>query len=205
MKTAAISVLATALSLGLITAAEAEEWTGYHLTFGLAGAATDLRSSTPAGPFEDGPVSDAAPYAAFGYDWAADGLTFGVLADVQLTEGMDHTIIGGKGIILHDSDWFATFRARVGMPLTEKLHGYASAGIAVMGAQSQLVMALGSTESKQLFGAAAGLGLEYSFSPGRHLTVEYLHADFDETEFHDTDIFMNPVVDTLRIGYTIRF
>ena len=55
--------MATALVLGLIGPAVAEEWTGLHLTFGLSGSLTDLQTVSDAGNTGQ-PGDSIAPYVA---------------------------------------------------------------------------------------------------------------------------------------------
>ncbi len=205
MKTGMISALALALSLGLVQTSEAEDWTGAHLTFGLTNTAIDFRSVTASGPTAGGADDDWSPYIAGGYDWAQGNLTFGFVADVDGVNAAEDLLSGGKGFT-GESDWFATLRARVGVPVSDQLHVYASGGIALMGVSSSSVSFFGTeTDRKTLRGAAVGLGMEYMLSPGRHLSLEYLHADFGETEFNDGGITREPAVDSVRLGYTLRF
>mgnify|MGYP000072949578 FL=1 len=63
VKAKAISAMAAALVLGLIGPAVAEEWTGLHLTFGLNGSSTDLRTGSDAGNTGQ-PGDFIAPYVA---------------------------------------------------------------------------------------------------------------------------------------------
>jgi opacity protein-like surface antigen len=211
MKTGMISALATALSLGLMSTVEAEDWTGGYATFGLSRSATDLQEMAGTTPRESGGV-DVAPYAAFGYDWALGGFTVGVVGDIDLT-GTDNSdmLSAGKGAYA-ESDWFATLRGRVGVAASEKLHVYASGGIAVLSAQSTSVDLFGGqsqAEGQSLSGTVAGLGLEYNLGPKRNLSVEYLHGEFDRSDPFFTGSFFEdtiaPVIDTVRVGYTMRF
>jgi opacity protein-like surface antigen len=205
MKTGMISALAAALSLGLVSATEAEDWTGAHLTFGIGNTAIDFRSASGSGPSDAGRADDWSPFIAGGYDWAYGNLTLGVVADLDGANVPDDFLSGGKGFT-GESDWFATLRARVGMPVSERMHVYASGGLALMGVSSNSVAFFGTvTDHKTLTGAAVGLGMEYMLSPGRHLSVEYLHADFGETAFHDGAMTREPALDTVRLGYTLRF
>lgn len=205
MITGRISALAVALSLGLMTTVEAEDWTGAHLTFGLANTAIDYRSVAFGAPTADGRNDDWSPYIAGGYDWAFGNLTVGVIADLDGAQVPDDIMILGKGFT-GESDWFATLRARVGVPVNDKMHVYGSAGLAAMGAGSTTPASLGSvSDYKTLTGTAVGLGMEYVLSPGRHLSLEYLHADFGETEFHGGLVTKEPAVDAVRLGYTLRF
>lgn len=206
-----ISALALALSLGLVTTAEAEDWTGGYTTFGLSRSDTDLNEIADGDARENG-GADFAPYAAFGYDWALGNFTFGVVADVDLggTDSSD-LLSGGKGAYA-ESDWYATLRGRVGMAASDKLHLYASGGVATMHVGATTVdFGGGETveDGRSVEGKVAGLGLEYNLSPGRNLSVEYLHGEFDTSGDLSVSPFssstVDPVVDSLRIGYTMRF
>lgn len=209
MKTGRISALALALSLGLMTTAEAEDWTGGFVTLGFGNTAIDFRSSTgPGGETPDAKHDDWSPFVAAGYDWSHGNLTFGLVADIDGAQVPEDIVSFGKGFT-GESDWFATLRARVGTPVGEKVHVYASGGLAFMGVSStsEILLPIPSsgTDHQTLTGAAAGLGLDYMLSPGKHLSVEYLHADFGPTEFHDGLLTREPTVDTVRLGYTLRF
>jgi opacity protein-like surface antigen len=199
-----ISALALALSLGLLTTAEAEDWTGARLTFGLSNTAIDFRSVDGGGPSDAGRQDDWSPYLAVGYDWAYGNLTLGVTADVEAATVHEDMLSVGKGFT-GESDWFATLRARVGMPVNDQMQVHASAGVAAMGMFSEQVGFFSGSEHKTLSGVAAGVGMDYMLSPGRSLSLEYLHADFGETEFHGGAVTRNPAVDTVRLGYTLRF
>jgi opacity protein-like surface antigen len=213
MKSATISALATALALGHIGPASAEEWTGLHLTFGISGSQTDLRDRQFGGStsFDQGD-DDIAPYAAVGYDWAYDSFTIGVLADVDLGQVEQGDLVSaGKGMY-GETDWFATLRARVGMPVSDQMHIYASGGLALMRAGAtgnDFFSNSVAAPDQTLKGAVVGLGAEYVLSPGRHLSLEYIYADFEESDPYFEGGFvegtLNPTVSALRIGYTFRF
>ena len=139
-------------------------------------------------------------------------MTLGFVADIDLT-GTDNSdlLSAGKGAYA-ESDWFATLRGRVGVAAGEKVHLYASGGIAMLNAQSTSVDFFGNqvqSDDQTVKGTVAGLGMEYNLSPGRNLSIEYLHGEFDRSDsFFDGPIFENtvaPVVDTLSVGYTMRF
>lgn len=138
--------------------------------------------------------------------------TLGVVADLDFT-GTDNSdlLSAGKGDYA-ESDWFATLRGRVGMPAGEKLHLYASGGIATIHVGTTSVDFLGGRsagEGRSVQGHVAGLGMEYNLSAGRNLSIEYLHGEFDRTpDLSDSPFTADtvpPVVDTLRVGYTMRF
>ena len=205
MNTGKISALAVALSLGLMTTVEAEEWTGAYLSFGLSNTAIDFRSTAPIVTASDpGRQDDWSPFVAGGYDWAHGNLTYGFVVDLDGADVSQDIVTLGKGYA-GESDWFATLRARVGMPVNDKMRVFASGGLAAMGVASTQSGFGSGSDYKTLTGAAAGVGMEYMLSPGRHLSLEYLHADFGETEFHNGSITREPTVDTIRLGYTLRF
>jgi opacity protein-like surface antigen len=211
VKTGKISALALALALGLMTTAEAEDWTGGYTTFGLSRSSVDLQELAGGVPRANGGVN-VAPYVAFGYDWAVGNFTIGVVADFDLT-GTDNAdlLSAGKGTYA-ESDWFATLRGRVGMAATDKLHIYASGGVAAMQVTATTVDFIGgqtSGGSQSVAGKVAGLGLEYNLSPGRNLSVEFLHGAFDTSPNLSTDSFtsstVEPDLNAFRVGYTMRF
>lgn len=211
MKTGMISALAVALSLGLVTTVEAEDWTGGYTTFGLSRSSIDLKELAFGSARENGGV-DVAPYAAFGYDWALGNFSLGVVADIDFS-GTDNSdlLSDGKGAY-GEADWFATLRGRVGVAASERLHVYASGGIAMVETGSTSVDLIGgqtASDSQSLKGKVAGLGLEYNLSPGRNLSIEYLHGEFDRSDSYFPGPFFDdtlaPVIDSLRVGYTMRF
>lgn len=211
MKTGMISALAMALSLGLVTTVEAEDWTGGYTTFGLSRSSIDLKEIAGGDPRENAGV-DVAPYVAFGYDWAVGNYSLGVVADIDFS-GTDNSdlLSAGKGSY-GEADWFATLRGRVGMAASDRLHVYASGGVAAVQTGSTQVDFFGgqtAAETQSLKGKVAGLGLEYNLSPGRNLSVEYLHGEFDRSDSFFTGSFFEdtlaPVIDTVRVGYTMRF
>jgi outer membrane immunogenic protein len=211
MNTGRISALALALALGLISTAQAEDWTGGYTTFGLSRTDTDLNELAGGTSRENAGV-EVAPYAAFGYDWAVGNFTFGVVADVDFS-GTDNSdlLSGGKGTYA-ESDWFATLRGRVGMAASDKLHVYASGGVAAMKVNPTTVDFLGGETSgagQSVTGTVAGVGMEYNLSPGRNLSFELLHGEFDTSPNLSTDGFtsstVEPDLNSIRVGYTMRF
>lgn len=194
-----VSALALALALGTITPAEAEDWTGAHLTFGVSGAVTNLDMMAEDLPF-GGPVKDIGPYGALGYDWAVGPLTIGALIDVEATQGSADYFVAGKGLI-GDSDWFMTLRGRVGVPLNDRLHVFASAGRAMMQSRTRVFPSMMDPDPVRQYGRAMGLSVEYQLRPGQHLTVEYLHTRFDRNDV----TYMRPDTRSLRVGFTLRF
>ncbi len=208
-----ISTLAITLGLGLITPAEAEDWTGLHLTFGLSGAEIDMRDTQTWGSPKGLSGRDVAPYVALGYDWAFDSYTLGVIADVDLTSvDTADFITSGKGTYAN-TDWFATVRGRVGVPVSSQAQVFASGGVALLRTGATAYDLVGDSveaSAQTLKGRVVGVGMEYVLSPGRNLTVEYLYGDFERSDPYFDDGALvngtsNPIINTLRIGYTLRF
>lgn len=211
MNTGRISALALALALGLMSTAEAEGWTGGYATFGLSRTDTDLNELASGSARENAGI-EVAPYAAFGYDWAVGNFTLGVVADIDFS-GTDNSdlLSSGKGTYA-ESDWFATLRGRVGMAASDKLHVYASGGLAAMKVNATNVDFIGQETSgagQSVTGSVAGVGLEYNLSPGRNLSIELLHGEFDTSPNLSTDGFtsstVEPELNSFRVGYTVRF
>lgn len=216
MKVVHISALATALALGLMTPADADDWTGLHLTLGLSASSPNLGEAEVTDnifmSYSETSEHVYAPYIAGGYDWGFDGFTFGIVGDVDFgSVDNGDAVSQGKGFY-GESDWFATLRGRVGVPVGDAAQIYASGGLAWMrvGATGVPVFsAPAAAESQTLTGAAFGIGTEFVLSPGRHLTFEAVHADFDRS-----DVFLpgtgasgtlDPKVTAFRVGYTLRF
>ena len=211
MKTTSISAMTLALALGIMSPAQAEDWTGLHLTFGLSGASTNLRDEQVFGP-KSLSSDDIAPYVAVGYDWAFDSFTLGVVGDVALN-GLDSEdfVSQGKGLY-GDTDWFASLRGRVGVPVSDQVHVFASGGLGLMRVDAtgnDIIVGTLEADSQLLKGAVVGLGAEYALSPGRHLTVEYIYADFERSDLYLEGSLVegtfSPTFSALRLGYTLRF
>ncbi len=138
-------------------------------------------------------------------------MSFGVLADIDLTSIEVDPVASGKGFF-GEMDWFATIRGRVGVPVNDQMRIFASGGIAVMRANGTTVDLFNSTldgGGETLTGAAVGLGMEYVLSPGRHLSAELLYADFGQSRtFNETSVApgsIDPVIQSVRLGYTFRY
>lgn len=211
MKTSGISALAVALTLGLMTPADAEDWSGLHLTFGLSRASTDMFQEVfvTSRTLE---FSDAGPYAAVGYDWSNGNLVFGLVGDLDLSGAPESDLVtSGKGVT-PDMDWFASVRGRVGTTVTEDVLLYVTGGVAFARVDANLRDFTGTvtgTESDKLQGTALGIGMEYALAPGRHLTLEVMQMDFGSSKrLFETSIVggrVEPEVQTVRLGYTWRF
>lgn len=201
------SSLAVALALGLVTAADANDWTGPFLTFGVSSSVADFSTTSSDTFISRDMMGDIAPYAALGHDWSVGNVTFGVLVDVDGGNITEDLISEGKGT-LGEADMFATLRGRIGVPVNDQIQVYASAGLAMMRMGSILVAPVEdglTSEKKNMKGAVIGLGMDYALSPGRNISIEFIHADFGKGTFHEDFLTRDPVVQSLRVGYTFRF
>lgn len=203
MKCGNVSAIAVALCLGLVTAAEAEDWAESYVTVGVSSTALDLRLSNGSGPADAAVATDISPYLALGRDWNVENLTFGVLADIDGMSAEQDYVIGGKNHF-GDADLFATLRGRVGVPVHDSLRLFASAGLAWMETSVKREPALDRDGGVQM-GGVVGLGLDYALTPRHRVTLEYVHADFGAEQLFSGDILQNPTVDALRLGLTLRF
>ena len=135
-----------------------------------------------------------------------------MIGDVDFV-GVDQVdlVSAGKGLY-GETDWFATLRARAGMPVGDKMQVYASGGLARMrtGATGKDVLPeIVEADAQTLKGAVVGLGAEHVLSQGRHLSIEYLYTDFEQSDVFlpgsATQGTFDPVASAFRIGYTFRF
>jgi opacity protein-like surface antigen len=134
-----------------------------------------------------GDISGFGVGGSFGYDWNLyKNWIVGVEADgVAVDAG------GNLGSGTYNTDYFATFRGRVGYQYNPKLLLYGTAGVAFNGlhfkgpatAQQQALNPGSSFKSSTtLPGFVAGLGAEYEWN-GMHLFAEYLGVGFEEWSF----------------------
>lgn len=158
-----------------------------------------------------------------GYNWQNEQAVLGVEADWQYLASRVGTgnsaiavipAIGGNfsGSVSVNTDWYATFRARVGYAFGPALL-YATGGVAL--AQSKLnenatgsiptslfpftLGPLGSmtaTESNVLVGYAVGGGLEYALGAGWSVKGEYLHMGFGTNGYNLTGSLQTPSAQT---------
>jgi opacity protein-like surface antigen len=134
-----------------------------------------------------GDISGFGVGGSFGYDWNLyKNWIVGVEADgVAVDAG------GNLGSGTYNTDYFATFRGRVGYQYNPKLLLYGTAGVAFNGlhfkgpatAQQQNLNPGSSFKSSTTVpGFVAGLGAEYEWN-GMHLFAEYLGVGFEEWSF----------------------
>jgi opacity protein-like surface antigen len=123
--------------------------------------------------------------ASFGYDWNLyKNWIVGVEADGVAVDGG-----GNVGSGTYTTDYFATFRGRVGYQYNPKLLLYGTGGVAFNGIHFRGPGVLDAQTGSRLFktsttlpGFVAGLGAEYEWN-GMHLFAEYLGVGFEEWSF----------------------
>jgi hypothetical protein len=183
--------LAAAAAVGVLSAADTAVAQNYpgdgRLRFGTffqlhgAGATESLPRDS------SGDVSGFGVGASFGYDWNLyKNWIIGVEADgVAVDAG------GNLGSGTYNTDYFATFRGRIGYQYNPKLLLYGTSGVAFNGlhfkgpaAQNQLALNPGTSfkASTTVPGFVGGLGAEYEWN-GMHLFGEYLFTRFEEWSF----------------------
>ncbi|MFH1345598.1 MAG: outer membrane beta-barrel protein [Pseudomonadota bacterium] len=94
---------------------------------------------------------------------------------------------GIRGTFSSRYDWLATARLRAGALITADLMLYATGGLAIAGAKDSVVTSstvfpeMTWAQSKAIYGATLGAGVEYALSRHWSLKLEYLHAEFNKT------------------------
>jgi opacity protein-like surface antigen len=185
-----ISTVATAVVAltGVLASgsASAQNYSGDgRLRFGtfLQFNASKGREDLPAESHSD--VSGYGLGASFGYDWNIyKNWIVGVEADGVATDAG-----GNFGRGTYNTDYFATFRGRVGYQYSPKLLFYGTSGVALNGVHFRGPPTFSSQNTATVFkasttlpGFVGGLGAEYEWN-GMHLFGEYLYSSFEEWTF----------------------
>jgi opacity protein-like surface antigen len=131
-----------------------------------------------------GDISGFGVGVSLGYDWNLyRNWIVGIEAD-----GIANDAGGDFGRGSYNTDYFATFRGRVGYQYNPKLLLYGTAGVAFNGMHFK-GPPLVATATNNVFkisttlpGFVGGLGAEYEWN-GMHLFGEYLYAGFEEWTF----------------------
>jgi opacity protein-like surface antigen len=132
-----------------------------------------------------GDISGFGVGASFGFDWNLyKNWIIGVEADGTATDAG-----GNLGRGTYTTDYFATFRGRVGYQYNPKLLLYGTAGIAYNGLHFKGPGLVTQNNpdgtfkiSTTLPGFVGGIGAEYEWN-GMHLFAEYLGTHFEEWSF----------------------
>ncbi|MCK9915799.1 outer membrane beta-barrel protein [Microbacteriaceae bacterium K1510] len=128
-----------------------------------------------------------------GYNWQAGRIVYGLEVDFDLanvSSSQDIGVIVGGPRTFHGDQklsWLATLRGRLGFTPVERLFVYGTGGLAAghADATANLTTNAGCTigacflgsNSKTLWGWAAGAGVEYAMSRSWSVKAEYLHYD----------------------------
>ena len=183
------------------------DWTGFYvgLNAGYAWGSESiaLNASLPAvqSLFLDAPgVHSIAgtPKGAMGggqvgYNWQAGRIVYGLELDFDLaniSSSQDIGVIVGGPRTFHGDQklsWLATLRGRIGFTPVERLFVYGTGGLAAGHADATanlttnagctLGVCFSGSDSKTLWGWAAGAGAEYAVSRSWSIKAEYLHYD----------------------------
>lgn len=186
LTTVATAVAALVSVVSFTTTATAQNYPGDgRLRFGtfLQLHAAPASESLPVD--SSGDISGFGLGASFGYDWNLyRNWIVGVEADgVAVDAG------GNFGRGTYNTDYFATFRGRIGYQYNPKLLLYGTGGVAYNGIHFRGQGAFDPLTGSRLFkisttlpGLVAGFGAEYEWK-GMHLFGEYLGVGFEEWSF----------------------
>jgi outer membrane immunogenic protein len=109
-----------------------------------------------------------------GYNWQWDSIVFGIEADGSYSDQEDDFGIGASSEV----DYLASVRGRVGWAWDRFLI-YGTGGAAFAG---NSISVPGDDDDADLFGWAAGGGVEYMVTDNITIGVEYLHYDFGDED-----------------------
>lgn len=128
-----------------------------------------------------------------GYDHQFGGVVIGALGDFLVATDLDGSVPDGNFIKFGgDTDWIATVRGRIGVPIFEdRLLPYFTGGIALAdstasmtcppGAKFGFCSVAGAFRDKQndlIMGYVVGAGLEWRLDENWSFLTEYLYEDF---------------------------
>lgn len=219
-------------------------WTGFYIGGFLGGAWADSQSvaSDPCGPAGAvvcgavGNYNGVAPVpfdlsssviagATAGYNWQVNSFVLGVEAESGYMRLRGSRIMNPLG--LNDTlasttigDWYAVFAGRLGVTVDRALL-YVKGGAAWTRNTNGVVDAnpvgatINTTTSHDVWGWAAGAGIEYAFTPNWSVKGEYLYLGVAKS-FRDTGVVLpagvvdyvissNPNIQTAKIGVNYRF
>lgn len=218
-------------------------WTGFYVGGFVGGAFADGQSviSDPCGPAgvvcgATGSYNGVAPVpfdlsssaiggATAGYNWQANSFVVGVEAEGGYMRLRGSRIMNPAGFAdtlasTTIGDWYAVFAGRLGVTVDRALF-YVKGGAAWTHNTNGVVDAnpagatINTTASHDVWGWAAGAGIEYAFTPNWSLKGEYLYLGVAKT-FRDTGVVLpggavdyvissNPNIHTAKIGVNYRF
>jgi len=175
--------------------------------------------------------------AQAGYNWQAGAWLVGVEGDInwrraRATSTINPMIIAGVpapnnlSIQSFESNWFGTFRGRLGGVVNNTLLLYVTGGLAVADYRTTDTVGFGGPAaqgqgpqtvvlSETRVGWTAGAGAEWMFAPNWSVKLEYLHADLGRadsstpsfTGFANTDVrFSHRLTEDIgRVGVNYHF
>jgi outer membrane immunogenic protein len=226
-------------------AAPAFSWTGFYVGGFVGGAFADSQSvvSDPCGPVgvvvcgAVGIYNGVAPVpfdlsssviggGTVGYNWQVNSFVVGVEAEggyMRLSGSRIMNPAPGFADTLASTtigDWYAVFAGRLGVAVNQALF-YVKGGAAWTRNTNGVVdsnplgATINTTTSHDVWGWAAGAGIEYAFTPNWSLKGEYLYLGVAKT-FRDTGVVLpagvveyvissNPNIHTAKIGLNYRF
>jgi outer membrane immunogenic protein len=187
---------------------QARGWSGFYagLNAGYGGVNSD-----PAVTYIGDPTTNAFPAALpsmrasgftggaqAGYNWQRGGLVLGGEIDFNWLGARSSAHVEPFWVtdffinyldISSRYDWLSTARLRAGVLITPDLLLYATGGLAVTQVQDSAAHTYPTfpstsawSESRTLYGAAVGGGLEYAFAPNWSVKAEHLHAAFNNVD-----------------------
>ncbi|BBB99964.1 outer membrane immunogenic protein [Bradyrhizobium japonicum] len=162
------------------------DWTGFYIGInGGWGQSHDNRSVDGFGGVGSYDANGGTVGGQIGYRWQAGGWVFGLEAQGNWADfsGSTGNLVVPGGIVRSKTDAFGLFTGQIGYAWNNVLL-YAKGGAAVTDRNFQFLNAAGNLASQTGFDTrwspTVGVGLEFAFSQGWSLGVEYNHI-FEDT------------------------
>lgn len=161
------------------------------------------------GSVDDADINGFVGGAYAGRNYYSNGWLFGIEGDFEYL-GVEGDDSGAGGDVNEFSgDWVASFRARVGAVLDETTLVFATAGLAAMDAELNVLDGSGDTDSVSFTGWTVGGGIETEIASHWSVRVEYRFYGFDS----DVGAFSNngyafevaPKFGSARAGVSYHF
>lgn len=156
----------------------AYDWTGAYAGLGLTYGRTNHRTATAPNFWPNG--SGAGLGAFLGYNWQSGNMVYGVEGHIagQRTRGTTTTAVGE---VRTDLGTLASIRGRVGVANDRTLF-FLTAGPA-FGRVNHNAVTAGLSETRSVYGAMVGIGIEQAMRGGWHLRGDLEHYRFRSTDF----------------------
>jgi outer membrane immunogenic protein len=147
-----------------------------------------------------GDAEGAIGGAQLGYNWQSKQFVYGIEADVSLSDiGVRESVVSPFGVLTASGsiDWLATVRGRAGVLVQPRLLVYATAGLAVVNAETSFSgMGFKVSHSETDTGFVYGIGVESKWTDTTSVRLEYL--GFGETNAADS-------FGIIRVGVNFKF